>query len=164
MKHSILLTGILAMFSLIQLPNLQWIPKALPLSQSSQRPSPSQLARDTVQERVRYFIPIRHAILFINVNSKRFKLYPLRVFEMLSQSCYLGLTSPTIERRTIVIFMIYAFRSASSRGTPSTKSMENLQSRSTFLPVLLSPLQHTDILNVDRPNCSSPFTLRFSHG
>ena len=83
---------------------------------------------------------------------------------MLSQSCYLSVTSPTIERRTIAIFMIYAFRSASSKGTPSTKFMEKLRSRSTFLAVLLSPLQDTHILKVDQLKCSSPSTLRLSHG
>ena len=83
---------------------------------------------------------------------------------MLSQSYYLDVTFPTIERRAIAIFIIYAFRSASSNGTPLTKSMEKLRSQSTFLPVLLSPLQYTDNLKVDRLNCSSPFTLCFSHG
>ena len=83
---------------------------------------------------------------------------------MLSQSCYLGVTYPTIERRTITIFMIYAIRSASSKGTQSTKSAEMLRSRSTFLAVSLWPLLHTHILKVDRLKCTSPFTLRFLHG
>ena len=155
------------MFSLIQLPNLRWIPKNLSLSPSPERPSPTQLGKDTIlQENVRYFILIlRHSVLLINSNHrKRFNWHPRRVFEMLSQSCYLCVTSPTIERRTITIFMIYAFRSASSKGTPSTKSMGKLRSRSTFLAVLLSPLQDTHILKVDRLKCSSPFTLRLSHG
>lgn len=152
------------MFSLIQLPNLRWIPKTSSLSPSPQKPSPIQLARDTIQETVRYFILIHHTVLLINSIRKRFNWHPLRVSEMLSQSYYLGVTSPIIERRTITIFMIYAFRSASWKGTPSTKSMEKLRSRSTFLPVLLSPLQDTHILKVDRLKCLSPFTLRFSHG
>jgi len=152
------------MFSLIQLPNLRWIPKALSLSPSPQKPSPIQLARDTIQETVRYFILIHHTVLLINSIRKRFNWHPLRVSEMLSQSYYLGVTSPIIERHTIAIFMIYAFRSASWKGTPSTKSMEKLRSRSTFLPVLLSPLQDTHILKVDRLKCSSPFTLHLSHG
>ena len=112
-----------------------------------------------------FYSNTRHTVLLINNNMKRFN-YPLtrRVFEMLSPSCYLSVTSPTIERHTIAIFMIYAFRSASSKGTPSTKSTEKLLSRSSFLVVLLSPLQDTHILKVDRLKCSSPFTLRFSHG
>ena len=147
------------MLSLIQLPNLRWIPKALSLSPT--------LARDTIEENVnvRYFILIpRSAIILINSNRKKFNSHPLRIFEMLSQSCFLSVISPTIERPTIAIFMIYAFRSASSKGTPSTKSMEKLRSRSTFLAVLLSPPQDTHILKVDRPKFSSPFTLRLSHG
>ena len=154
------------MFSLIQLPNLRWIPENLPLSPTFQRPS-TTLASGTIEEHenVRYFIPIRHStVLLINSNRKMFNWHPPRVFEMLSQRCYLSVTSPTIERRTIAIFMIYAFRSASSKGTPSTKSMEKLRSRSTFLAVLLWPQQHTHILKVDQLKCSSPFTLRLSHG
>ena len=139
-QSQVQLVIVLAMSSLMQLPNLQWIPKAFSLSQSPQKPSPSQLARDTILENVRYFILISYTILLINSNSERFNWHPPRVvFEVLSQSCYLDITSPTIERRTIMIFMTYAFRSASSRGTPSTKSMENLPSQSSFLPVLCSP-------------------------
>ena len=155
------------MFSLIQLPNLRWIPKALSLSPSPQKPSPTQHARDanyTIQENVRYFNLIRYTLLLINSNRKSFNRHPLRVFEMSSQNCYLGVTSPTIERRTIAIFMIYAFRSASSKGTPSTKPTEKLRSPSTFRPVLLSPPQDTHILKANRRKCSSPFTLRLSHG
>ena len=149
------------MFSLIQLPNLRWIPKALSLSPSPspQKPSPTRLAGDSIYENVRYFILVRNIVLLINSDRKK-----LRVFEMLSQSCYLCVTSPTIKRRTIAIFMIYAFRSASSKSTPSTNPMEKLRSRNTFHVVLSSPLQHTHILKVDRLKCSLPFTLRFSHG
>ena len=152
------------MFSLIQLPYLRWISKALSLSPSPQRPSPCQLV--TIQENVRYFILTRHTVLLININRKKLSCHPLtrRVFEMLSPSCYLSVTSPTIERHTIAIFIIYAFRSAGSKGTPSTKSTEKLLSRSTFLLVLLSPLQDTHILKAGRLKCSSPFTPRFSHG
>ena len=152
------------MFSLIQLPNLRWIPKALSLSPSPQRPSSSQLA--TIQVNVRYFILTRHTVPLININRKRFNCNPLtrKVFGMLSTNCYLSVTSPIIERHTIAIFMIYAFRSASSKSTPSTKSTEKLLSQSTFPVVLLSPLRDTHILKVDRLKCSSPFTLRFSHG
>ena len=146
------------MFSLIQLPNLRWIPKAL-----SPNP-PAQLVKDTTHENVRYFILVRHTVLLIINNRKKFNWSPLRVFEMLSQSCSLSLISPSIERRTIAIFMIYAFRSASSKSTPSTKSMEKLRSRSTFLAVLLSPLQDTHISKIDRLKCTSPSTLRLSHG
>ena len=98
------------------------------------------------------------------INRKRFNRPLLRIFEMLSQSCYLSVISPTIERHTIATFTIYAFRSANSKGTPSTKPMENIRSSSTFLVALLSPLQHTDILEIDQLRCSLPFTLRFSPG
>jgi hypothetical protein len=146
------------MFSLIQFPNLRWIPMALSMSPI--------LARDTIEENknVRYFIPIRQStVLLIKCNRKKLNQHPspLKIFEMLSQSCYLGVTSPSIERPTIAIFMIYAFRSASSKGTPS---MEKLQLRSTFLAVLLSPLQDMHILKVNQLKCSSPFTLRLSDG
>ena len=43
-------------FSLIQVPILQWIPKALLLSPSPQRPSLTQLAKDSIKENVRKFI------------------------------------------------------------------------------------------------------------
>ena len=154
------------MFSLIQLPNLRWIPKALWVSPSPQKPSPTQFAKDTIQENVRYFILIRYTVLLINSNRKRFNCRPLpmRIFEMLSQNCYLSVTYPTIEHHTIAIFMIFAFRSASSKGILSTKSTERLRSQNTFLVVLLSPLQVTHILKIDRLKCTSPFTLHFSHG
>ena len=147
------------MFSLIQLPNLRWIPKALSSSPT--------LARDTMEENtnVRYFILMHQStVLLINRNHReRLNWHPLRIFEMLSQSCYLGVTSLTIERPTIAIFMIYAFRSANSKGIPSIISMEKLRSRSAFLAVLLPLLPHMHILKVDRPRCSSLFTLRLPH-
>ena len=148
------------MFSLIQLPNLRWIPKALSLS-----PTP---ARDTTieeneNENVRYSNTSLYSLL-INSNRKKLNWHPLRIFEKLSQRCYLGVISPTIERRTIAIFMIYAFRSVRSKGTPSTKSMEKIRSRSTFLTVLISPPQHMQILKVDRLKCISPFTVRLLYG
>ena len=143
------------MFTLIQLPNLRWIPKALSFSLSPQRPSPIQ------QEIVRDFILIHLTVLLIDSNRKRLNWHPLRIFEMLSQSCYLGVISPTFDHRTIAIFMIYAFRSASSKGTPS---MENIRSRSTFLTVSISPPQHMHILKVDRLKCTSPFTLGSVYG
>ena len=152
------------MFTLIQLPNLRWIPKALSFSLSPQSPSPIQLAKDTIEEIVRNFILIRLTVLLIDSNRKRLNWHPLRIFEMLSQSCFLGVTSPTMKRPTIAIFMIYAFRSASSKATLSTTSTEKLRSWSTSLAVLLSPLQDTHILKIDRPKCSSPFTLRLPHG
>ena len=147
------------MFSLIQLPNLRWIPKALSLSPA--------LARDTIEENVnvRISILIRPTLLLINShNRKKLIWHLLRIFEMLSQSCFLGVTSPTMKRPTIAIYMIYAFRSASSKATLSTTSTEKLRSWSTSLAVLLSPLQDTHILKIDRPKCSSPFTLRLSRG
>ena len=154
------------MFSLIQLPKLRWIPKALSAS-----PSPQKLSltgtklEDTMPQNVRYFILIRHnTVLIINGNRKRSNWHPTTVFEMLSLSCYLSITYPTIKRHTIATFMIYAFRSANSKDTPSTKSMEKLRSQSTFLVVLSSPLQDTLILKIDRLKCSSPFTRRFSLG
>ena len=149
-------------FNLIQLPNLRWIPKTL---SSSPSPSSTQLERDTEQGDVRFFILIRpHTVLLIITNRKMFNWNPLRVFETLSQSFYLSVTSLTTERHTIAIFMIYAFKNASSKSTPSTKSMGKLRSRNTFHVVLSSPLQHTHILKVDLLKCSSHFTLRFSHG
>ena len=154
-----------AMFSLIQLPNLRWIPKALSFSLSPQGPSPTQLAKDTKQENVRNFILIfSPTVLLIDSNRKRLNWHPVRIFEMLSQSCYPGVISPTIERRTITIFMIYAFRSASSKITPSTKYMEKIRSRSTFIAVLLPPPQHMHILKIDRLKCTSPFTVRLLYG
>ena len=156
------------MFSLIQLPKLRWIPKTLSSSPSPQRLSPIQLEIDTIhwQENVRNFILTHHStVLIINYdNRKRSNWRPLRVFEMLSQSFYLSVTYPTIKRHTIAIFMIYAFRNASSKDTPSTKSMEKLRSPNTFLVVLLSPLQDTHILKIDRLKCSSHFTLRLLLG
>ena len=152
------------MFSLIQLPKLRWIPKALSASPSPQRLSHTQL-EDTMPQNVRYFILIRHnTVLIINGNRKRSNWHPTTVFEMLSLSCYLSITYPTIKRHTIATFMIYVFRSANSKDTPSTKFMEKPRSPSTFFVVLLSPLQHTHILKIDRLKCSSPFTLRLSHG
>ena len=152
------------MFSLIQLPKLRWIPKALSASPSPQRLSLTQL-EDTTPQNVRYFILIRHnTVLIINGNRKRSNWLPLGVFEMLSLSCYLSVTCPTIKCHTIAIFMVYAFRSASSKGTPSTKFMEKIQSPSTFLVVLLWLLQDTHILKINLLKCSSPFTLHSSHG
>ena len=166
------------MFSLIQLPNLRWIPKAFSLSPSPQRPSTTssttqlenledtQLEKDTiiVQENVRiFFILIRSSLSIISFR-KTFICHPLRVFEMLSQNSYLNATSLTIKRHTTRIFTIYAFKNANSKNTPSTKSMEKLRSQSTFLVVLSSPLQDTLILKIDRLKCSSPFTQRFSLG
>ena len=144
------------MFNLIQLPNLRWIPKALSLSPSPQTPSPTQLAKDTIQEDVRYFILIRHTVLLINNNRKKFNQHLLRVFKMLSQNCYLSVTYPTIKHHwhTIAIFIIYASKNANSKNTPSTtKSTAKLQSRNTFLVVLSSPLQDTPILKIDQLKC-----------
>ena len=152
------------MFSLIQLPNLRWIPKVLSFSLSPQRPFPTQLAKDTKQENVRNFILICLTVPLIDGNRKRLNWHPVRIFEKLSQSCYPGVISPTIERRTITIFMIYAFRSASSKITPSTKYMEKIRSRSTFIAVLLPPPQHMHILKIDRLKCTSPFTVRLLYG
>ena len=108
-------------------------------------------------------ILIRLTVLLIDSNREKLNWHPVMIFEMLSQSCYLCVISPTIERRTIRTFMIYAFRSASSKITPSTKSMEKIRSQSTFLAVLLPLLPHMHILKVDRPRCSSLFTLRLPH-
>ena len=149
------------MFSLIQLPNLRWIPKALSL------PVSPTLARDAIEENknVRIFILIcRSALLLISSNRKKLNWHLLRIFEMLSQSCFPGVTSPTIERPTIRIFMIFAFRSASSKIIPSTKSMAKIQSRNTFIAVLLPPPQHMHILKVDRLKFSSPFTVCLLYG
>ena len=109
------------------------------------------------------FILIRLTVLLIDSNREKLNWHPVMIFEMSSQSCYLCVISPTIERRTIRTFMIYAFRSASSKITPSTKSMEKIRSRSTFLAELLPLPQHMHILKVDRPRCSSLFTLRLPH-
>ena len=108
-------------------------------------------------------ILIRLTVLLIDSNREKLNWHPVMIFEMLSQSCYLCVISPTIERRTIRTFMIYAFRSASSKITPSTKSMEKIRSQSTFLAELLPLLPHMHILKVDRPRCSSLFTLRLPH-
>ena len=62
---------VLAMFSLIQLPNLKWIPKALYLSQNLQRPSPTQPTRDTIQKNVRYFVLVHHTVTIRLINSNR---------------------------------------------------------------------------------------------
>ena len=167
-QSQVQLVIVLAMFSLIQLPNLQWIPKALSLSLSLQGPSPTQLARDAIQEKVRYFILTRHTIL-INSNRKRYNRHPQRVFKMLSQNCYHDVTSPFIDRNTIVIFMIYAFRSASSRGTPLTQSywrnpwkIFDSEVHSFWCYDLLYSIR--TFLKVELFKCSSPFTLLFSSG
>ena len=61
------------MFSLIQLLNLRQILKALSLYLSPQRPSPTQIAEHTIQENVRNFILIRHTVLLIDSNRKKFE-------------------------------------------------------------------------------------------
>ena len=113
------------MFSLIQLPNLRWIPKALSSSPTPQRPSPTtQLPRNTIQENVRYFIlisPYCPSYQIITNRKRSNNRHPQRVFEISSQNCYLVVTSPTIEHHTITISTIYAFKNASSKNTPSTK-------------------------------------------
>ena len=91
--------------------------------------------------------------------------HPQRVFEISSQSYYLVVTSPTIEHHTTKIFMIYAFKNASSKNTLSTKSTEKPPSRNTFLAVSSSLLQATPILKkIDQHKCSSRFTLLSSLG
>ena len=157
------------MFSLIQLPNLRWIPKALSSSPTPQRPSPTtQLPRNTIQENVRYFIlisPYCPSYQIITNRKRSNNRHPQRVFEISSQNCYLVVTSPTIEHHTITISTIYAFKNASSKNTPSTKSTEKPPSRNTFLAVLSSPLQVTPILKkIDQHKCSSRFTLLSSLG
>ena len=72
------------MFTLIQLPNLRWIPKALSFSLSPQSPSPIQLAKDTIEEIVRNFILIRLTVLLIDSNRKRLNWHPQRIFGKLS--------------------------------------------------------------------------------
>ena len=131
------------------------------VSKSSESSHPNRKRYDS--RKCKKFIPIRLTVLLIDSNREKLNWHPVMIFEMSSQSCYLCVISPTIERRTIRTFMIYAFRSASSKITPSTKSMEKIRSRSTFLAELLPLPQHMHILKVDRPRCSSLFTLRLPH-
>ena len=131
------------------------------VSKSSESSHPTR--KRYVSRKCKKFILIRLTVLLIDSNREKLNWHPVMIFEMSSQSCYLCVISPTIERRTIRTFMIYAFRSASSKITPSTKSMEKIRSRSTFLAVLLPLPQHMHILKVDRPRCSSLFILHLPH-
>ena len=107
-----------------------------------------------------------YCLFLSNYHRKRFNnRHPQREFEILSQNYYLVVTSPTIEHHTTKISTIYAFKNASSKNTPSTKSTEKPQSQNTFLAVLSSPLQATPILKkIDQHKCSSRFTLLSSLG
>ena len=134
------------------------------LSKSSGTFSHPTRKRYETRKRKKIYLIFSPTVLLIDSNRKRLNWHPVRIFEKLSQSCYPGVIFPTIERRTITIFMIYAFRSASSKITPSTKYMEKIRSRSTFIAVLLPPPQHMHILKIDRLKCTSPFTVRLLYG
>ena len=118
-KSQVLLNSTAIMFSLIQRLNLRWIPKALSLSLSPQIP-PTQLAKDMIQENV-----LSLTALLIDSNRKKLNWHPQRIFGKLSQRCYLDVIFPTIERRTIYdLHDLCTLRSASSKMTPSTKSID----------------------------------------
>ena len=118
-KSQVLLNSTAIMFSLIQRLNLRWIPKALSLSLSPQIP-PTQLAKDMIQENVASL-----TALLIDSNRKKLNWHPQRIFGKLSTEVLSRCNIPYY-RTPYDIRSSWSMhsRSASSKMTPSTKSID----------------------------------------